>query len=317
MPSNEPSESRAAIMSLQVGPFDIPILVFAVMALMILGMFLIIFIQKLNTKKSEADIREAIGVINDKEVEIKMLFFEKRLAEKLGIPKDKTKLFLTVERLLIIAIVILSYLVVGVIGLGFVVAAAGMIIMENNLKKAIYESGVTRIGETVQFMDYFTPAVSSGQSASQAFLGYIQKLNEDNPQREYLVEYWDAKSNNDYSYETPEGIKDITAIYENALYNEEKGVEDYLYIIEEAKEDLFQKSVYYNDFNARVSEVIKPISWAYYIGVPAIILMLLSVVDDFWYTLAGLITAIVIVVLFLTFKFLMNRLTISSLHKIL
>lgn len=292
-------------------------LMLSIVAIIAVGLFLIFFVSALNRKKSENDIKNVINVLSENKSSVRTLFYEQKIIEKLNLPEDKVKIFVYAERALIILLIILSYMILGVVGLGIFAAVVILVMMDNKLKEQIYESGVTRINEVVAFMDYFTPAVSSGQSAKQAFMGYIQKLDPESNQRKLLIEYWNHKNENDYSYETPESIRDITSVYENALYNEEKGVDDYLYIIEEAKADLFQKSVYYNDFNSRVNEVVKPISWAYYIGVPIIIIMLFGMVGDFWFTFVGAVVMVLLVILFFSFKYLMNKLTINSLHQIL
>lgn len=292
-------------------------LILSIVAILAVGLFLIFFVSALNRKKSESDIKNVINVLSENKSSVNTIFYEQKIIEKLNLPEDKIKIFVYSERALLVLLIIMSYMILGVVGLGIFASVVILVMMDNKLKEQIYESGVTRINEVVAFMDYFTPAVSSGQSAKQAFMGYIQKLDPESSQRRLLIEYWNRKNENDYSYETPESINDITSVYENALYNEEKGVDDYLYIIEEAKADLFQKSVYYNDFNSRVNEVVKPVSFAYYIGVPIIIIMLFGMVGDFWFTFIGAITMVVLVILFFSFKYLMNKLTINSLHQIL
>lgn len=285
--------------------------------LLLIGVYLIIFFFMLNKKKSEHEVKNVLKTAIEDQDEIKLFFIEQQLVNKLGVNENQIKFFIYSERILAIVLFIASFIMFGMVGLGIFVCIGIVILMDNKLKEEIYESGITRIGETVAFMDYFVPSINSGNSAYQAFLGYIAKLDPDSETRELLIEYRNHKVNRDLDYQTPQSIKTITSIYENALYNEEKGVEDYLYIIEEAKQDLFQKQQYYNDYQAKVGEVLTPISYAYYIGVPAIIFMTMGSVGDFWTTIWGLVATIILVLFFFLFKYLVNKLNINTVRKIL
>lgn len=189
--------------------------------------------------------------------------------------------------------------------------------MDTQLKNQIADTGVNRIDDTVSFINAFTPQISSGKAAKQAFLSYIQSLPEESHTRVLLEEYVHAKDIGDYHYVTPAHISEMTTIYENALYNEEKGVNDYLYIIEEAKQDLFQKSEYYNEYKTRCNEVLRPIEISYYVGIPVIFIALFGTFHDFWFTPWGGAAAIIVLILFFLFKFTINRLNINTLHKIM
>lgn len=290
-----------------------------VFALVAVSIFVIIFIALANRKKEEEEVKDVIAAMSfgEDKSSFKMMAFEALLVAKLNLPKSRARIFVYALRVLLIALIVVAYLALGIIGIAIAASALILMIMEKKKQKAIEDSGVTHISETVSFMDYFVPQLSSGTSASQAFGSYIQKLSDDNPLKPLFVEYWDAKMNGDYTYETPERIRDIASVYEIALYNEEMGSEDYLYIIEEAKTDLFTKSTYYADYNSKVGEVLTPIQSAYYIGVPVIIILLLGSVGDFWYTIPGFVTAIVLVILFFAFKALCNRLAIKTIQAIL
>lgn len=292
----------------------------ALSAIVVLTIFVILFVSKLNKNKDEEDIRDVIAGMasgNDFTKNILIFQYERYLLTRLDIPRKSIKLFLYAERILLVTFAILSFIFFGVLGVGVVVCAIILVIMDNKLKDEIYRSGVTRLEDTIAFMDYFTPQVASGNSATQAFLNYVNRMDDDNPKKAVLEEYYNRKRNRDLSYEVPDSIKDIVSVYENALYNEEMGSENYIDIIQEAKEDLFQKNVYYTEYQSKTGEVLKPIELAYYIGVPAIIVLLFGSFGDFWFTLAGFITMIALIVLFFLFKFFVNKLAIDTIREIL
>ena len=247
---------------------------------------------------------------------IRMFSFEQYIVDKLKLPRERVRLFVYMLRIVIMCLFVFSYFAFGTAGVAIFLAIGILFAMENKKKYEIEKSGITRIADTVAFMDFFTPQIASGASAEQAFIRYIEKLDDKNEYRRLILEYLDAKKNQDYSYKAPTMIKDIVSVYENAVYNEEMGSSNYLYIIKEAKADLFQKSVYYTDYNSRVSEVLKPIEFAYYIGVPFIIFILFGSIGDFWFTIYGVITSFALLVLFYAFKALCNRLAIKTLHEI-
>lgn len=292
-----------------------------VFTLLLLIVYLILFVRGLNRKKETEEVENAIDLlVNNEEQKYseKNIFkFEHYIITKFNVPDDKIRTFVLAERAAVIALAVILYSFLGILGVTFFACIFIFIVMDNNKNDEIERSGVTHIQDTVAFMDFFTPQIASGSSATQAFNAYINKLDDDNQYKELLVEYINHKTDEDYSYETPELIKDITSVYEAALYNEKMGNSDYLYIIQEAKDTLFQKSVYYSDFNSKTLEVLKPIEMAYYIGVPAIAIMLYGSVGDFWFTIPGFITAIAVAVLFFCFKALCNKLAINTLHEIL
>lgn len=292
----------------------------ALLTLLLLSVYLVLFVHGVNKRREMEEVGSAIELLandGEKRTTKRTMRFERFLLSRFNIPEERASAFLLAERAMIIAIAVLLYTFFGVLGITIFFCAVTFFIMDNNKREEIERSGVTRIQDTVAFMDFFTPLIASGSSATQAFNAYLTKLDNDSPYKELLVEYIDRRSEEDYTYTTPEMIKDITSIYEAALYNEKMGSSDYLYIIQEAKDTLFQKSVYYSEFNSKTLEVLKPIELAYYIGVPAIAIMLYGSVGDFWFTLPGVLTAIAVAVLFFCFKALCNRLAIGTLHEIL
>ena len=292
----------------------------ALFTLLLLSVYLVLFVHGVNKRREMEEVGNAIELLaneGEKSTTRRTLRFERYLIFRFNVPEDKVATFLLAERAMIIVSAVLLYTFFGVLGITIFFCVVTFFIMDNSKREEIERSGVTRIQDTVAFMDFFTPLIASGSSATQAFNAYLTKLDNESPYKELLVEYIDRRSEEDYTYVTPEMIKDITSIYEAALYNEKMGSSDYLYIIQEAKDTLFQKSVYYSEFNSKTLEVLKPIELAYYIGVPAIAIMLYGSVGDFWFTLPGVLTAIAVAVLFFCFKALCNRLAIGTLHEIL
>ena len=96
-------------------------------------------------------------------------------------------------------------------------------------------------------------------------------------------------------------------IYDIAKYNEEKGINDYTYILNELSKDYAQKQVYYNSFMARIGE-IKPIMLSYYFGVPILIAISFGQTYSFWMGFGGYIVATLVLGLFGLFKFLIYKL---------
>ena len=295
--------------------------IMAIVAIVVLLAGIIAIVVAINKKHKESAIANALDSLDvlgkEEKKERFLLHFELKLMQKLNIDEEGSRLFLIIERAAIAIAVIILTMATGVLGITLVVCFVIYTIMDSRLKMKIENSGITRINDTIAFMDYFVPSIASGKSASQAFTGYIEKLDKETSTYTLLYEYWMAKDNGDISYSTPEPIKDICSIYENALYNEQKGVSDYLYIIEEAKMDLFQRSSYYNDFNSRMKEVIVPTSGAYYIGVPVIIAVLYGSFGSFWHTIWGVGTAICLVILFTLFQWLLNKLSSDTVDEIL
>lgn len=286
-------------------------------SLIALALFLVLLVRGINRKKEDDDVKNVIDILSKNEVyTIRMFSFEQYIVDKLKLPRERVRLFVYMLRIVIMCLFVFSYFAFGTAGVAIFLAIGILFAMENKKKYEIEKSGITRITDTVAFMDFFTPQIASGASAEQAFIRYIEKLDDKNEYRRLLLEYLDAKKNQDYSYKAPTMIKDIVSVYENAVYNEEMGSSNYLYIIKEAKADLFQKSVYYTDYNSRVSEVLKPIEFAYYIGVPFIIFILFGSIGDFWFTIYGVITSFALLILFYAFKALCNRLAIKTLHEI-
>ena len=144
------------------------------------------------------------------------------------------------------------------------------------------------------------PHISSGNSADQSLLGYIEYSRDVE-----LAEFYEHRFDPEYKLETH--LRQIVDIYDIAKYNEEKGINDYTYILNELSKDYAQKQVYYNSFMARIGE-IKPIMLSYYFGVPILIAISFGQTYSFWMGFGGYIVATLVLGLFGLFKFLIYKL---------
>lgn len=283
--------------------------------------YAIISVIIVTRKRNEAKIKDVLTELSNEgdteTIHMKMSGPEQFIVDKFHIKNTQVRYFVWTMRIIAIAAACLTFIIFGFMGIAFCGALLIWSIMDTQLKNQIAATGVNRIDDTVSFINAFTPQISSGKAAKQAFLSYIQSLPTESHTRILLEEYVHARDIGDYHYVTPAHISEMTTIYENALYNEEKGVNDYLYIIEEAKQDLFQKSEYYNEYKTRCNEVLRPIEISYYIGIPVIFIALFGTFHDFWFTGVGLVAALLVLGLFLLFKLTINRLNINTLHKIM
>lgn len=281
-----------------------PIVVLIVLSFLIVYIVCTILYIKGSHKRKE------IQLIMDtnKKTNFKTLGFEDRILKKLNIDPNKAKPIIYIERFLIVgclATALLALRGLALFGFGAIVIT---LYFDDAYKKAIYDSGITNIGKVTNFINFFVPHINSGNSADQSFLGYIKYSND-----EELANYYENKNN--LEYELPTHLKQIVDIYDIAKYNEEQGISDYTYILNELSEDMSQKQVYYNSFISRIGE-IKPICWSYYGGIPVLIIASLKNTKDFWLGAWGFVGGLALLTLFGLFKFLIYKLQKDSIVKI-
>lgn len=263
-----------------------------------LGVYITLFLVYLFRRKRSKEIESLIDIkYNEK---AKTFFFEEKLLKSLKIRPEKAKGFLFLERLILvflIAFILFSYRGIAIFFVGAIVTS---ILFDDLSKKVIYDSGISNVPNIMNFINYFVPHINSGNSANQSFLGYIEYSG-----NEELREFYENIDNPDYKI--PPHLKQIIDIFDIARYNEEKGISDYVYILDELSKDMSQKQTYYNNYVSRVGE-IKPICWSYYIGVPILILVSFQSTYSFWMGIWGWICSIVLLILFCIFKFLIYKL---------
>lgn len=231
---------------------------------------------------------------------MKLFFFENAFMSKFNIAPEKIKVFIYIERVILLSVVVTCLMFLR--GMAILIFGAILIIMVENdaYKNVIYESGITNVTKIVNFINYFVPHINSGNSADQSLLGYI-----DYSKDEDLAMFYENRDNIDYKLQPH--IRQIVDIYDIAKYNESKGISDYTYILNELSQDYAQKQIYYNGFISRIGE-IRPIEWSYYVAVPILIVASFSQTYDFWMGGGGFIVALLILILFGAFKFLIYKL---------
>ena len=263
----------------------------------ILTYFVVVFLALSGWEKRK---RLDIIITENRQSDMKLLFFEHLLLEKLHLKPENGTAVIYVERVVVATLLALSFLTLR--GLTILAFGAVLIILlaEDSYRKIIYESGITNISRIVNFINYFVPHISSGNSADQSLLGYIEYSRDVE-----LAEFYEHRFDPEYKLETH--LRQIVDIYDIAKYNEEKGINDYTYILNELSKDYAQKQVYYNSFMARIGE-IKPIMLSYYFGVPILIAISFGQTYSFWMGFGGYIVATLVLGLFGLFKFLIYKL---------
>lgn len=229
-----------------------------------------------------------------------VFFFEHMWLDKLRMDPEKSKVAIYTERVCIVIIFSLCIFVIRGLTLLAFGAVFIVVISEDAYRKVIYDSGITNINRIVNFINFFVPHINSGNSADQSLLGYI-----DYSRDEELAAFYEHRNDDDYKLQPH--LRQIVDIYDIAKYNEEKGISDYAYILNELAQDYAQKQVYYNSFVSRIGE-IKPIMLSYYFGVPILIVVSFAQTRNFWMGIGGYIVALITLILFGTFKFLIYKL---------
>ena len=273
-----------------------PLIVLTVLSLLIIYIVVALVYAKGSEKRKE------IQFIMDAQPEkrIRTLAFEDKILTNLKVDPNRVKMVIYFERILILCVVGIVFFYLRGLALALFGAIVISIYFEDAYRKAIYESGITNIAKITNFINFFVPHINSGNSADQSLLGYIEYSND-----QELVEYYENRDN--IEFELPPHLKQIVDIYDIAKYNEEQGIADYTYILNELSEDYAQKQIYYNSFISRIGE-IKPICWSYYIGVPILVIVSLRNTWNFWTGIGGYVVGFILLVFFLLFKLLIYKL---------
>lgn len=271
---------------------------------MVIGVLimLIVYIASVLIYIHGSEKRRELQVLMDTshDYEMKIFNFENEILQKLQVEPDKVKYAIYIERILILSGIAVAFWFLRGIALAAFGAILVSFIANDSYKKVVYESGITNINRITNFINYFVPHINSGNSADQSFLGYIEYSAD-----EELAAYYENRDNPDFKL--PTHLRQIVDIYDIAKYNEEKGISDYTYILNELSKDMAQKQVYYNNFVSRIGE-IQPIMWSYYIGVPILIFISFGQTYEFWLGAGGYIVSFILLALFAAFKFLIFKL---------
>lgn len=263
---------------------------------------LIVYIASVLIYIHGSEKRRELQVLMDTshDYEMKTFNFENEILQKLQVEPDKVKYAIYIERVLILSGIAVAFWFLRGIALAAFGAILVSFIANDSYKKVVYESGITNINRITNFINYFVPHINSGNSADQSFLGYVEYSAD-----EELAAYYENRDNPDFKL--PPHLRQIVYIYDIAKYNEEKGISDYTYILNELSKDMAQKQIYYNNFVSRIGE-IQPIMWSYYIGVPILIFISFGQTYEFWLGAGGYIVSFILLALFATFKFLIFKL---------
>lgn len=263
---------------------------------------LIVYIASVLIYIHGSEKRRELQVLMDTshDYEMKTFNFENEILQKLQVEPDKVKYAIYIERILILSGIAVAFWFLRGIALAAFGAILVSFIANDSYKKVVYESGITNINRITNFINYFVPHINSGNSADQSFLGYVEYSAD-----EELAAYYENRDNPDFKL--PPHLRQIVDIYDIAKYNEEKGISDYTYILNELSKDMAQKQIYYNNFVSRIGE-IQPIMWSYYIGVPILIFISFGQTYEFWLGAGGYIVSFILLALFATFKFLIFKL---------
>ena len=231
---------------------------------------------------------------------MKLMFYEHMFVDRFHLEPKRVRPVIYLERIAILLLIVVCLFYLRGLTVLVFGAVAATIFFDQATKNVIYESGITNVSNVVNFINFFVPHVSSGHSADQSLLGYIEYSKDED-----LALFYEHKD--DPEFVMQKHLRQIVDIYDIAKYNEEKGINDYTYILNEISQDYAQKQVYYNNFVARIGE-IKPIQISYYVGVPILIIISLGQTYDFWMGIGGALCAIGVLLLFVVFKYLIYKL---------
>lgn len=236
--------------------------------------------------------------------EIGLLPWEKLLVEKIEFDKNYLKPIVYLSRvLLIIGVLALGYFI-GAIALTLISGAIIIVLFNQKHKTLIHQAGVNYISTLNAFLDSYIPDISSGLSNDQAMLKYINGEEDED-----LFDWWVNKD--DPEYQVPIKWARVVEVYEMIRFNEERGIDDSLPIIEELQKDLNTKQEFYNQYKAKMGE-INPILLSYYVFVPIIMLISFNQNKDFWFTFYGLLASIGMIILFLASQFIIFKVRESA-----
>lgn len=281
-----------------------PLFVAGILLALLLYIILFLFAIKDRAKYNETQML----LKNNHESKVFTFDYENKVINYFHLKPEKVKIILYIERLLLIILCAVIFITLKGLAIALFGAIFVSLLFRDLYKKCIYKSGINNIGKITNFIDYFVPHINAGNSADQSFLEYIEYSRDVE-----LASYFENKDS--LEVKIPPHLKQIIDIYDIAKYNEEKGINDYTYILNEISQDISQKQTYYNNFISRIGE-IQPICFSYYIGVPILIAVSYSNTYTFWQAGGGYVVAAVLLILFTIFKFLIYKLQKKTIETI-
>ena len=293
-------------------------LVLVVLSGLLIMLLTILFVYVYKRHEQET-IKKKLGTSRKKNF-IKVFSFEEKIMQKIGIPKERWQLFSIGIKVILFLVAILSYKAVGWLGLVIVSCIAVNLYFNDKLAKLLRESNVESLDVTLDFITIFKAEVSSGSSVLIAMQKYIVQLESTRTwDKQFLNNYIDnpsiVKLYDKYDYAH---LNMVMYIYNMAAYAEEKGYSDTIETtIENIRNNIIKKKRYYNQYVAKSSEIIRPITVSYYVGIPFMVLTVMDSTNGFWTTFVGLIAAIVMFAIFFGFRFSVFKMSKSTMEGIL
>lgn len=246
-------------------------------------------------KRAKRD--KALQVVVKKD--ITLFFWEKALIDKLYLDKTYVKPVVYLFRIALVLVFLGAAYFFGTIA--FVIAVGAVIVLFMNRKTAdlINEAGINHISLLNTFLDSYVPSLASGLSNDQAMLKFINYMDDED-----LFEWWMNKD--EPSYKPKVRWKRIIEVYNIIRFNEERGIDDSLPIIEQMQKDLSVKQEYYNNYSSKMGE-INPIVISYYVFVPILLFISFTQTKGFWFSIWGVISSIILLVIFVISQFIIYK----------
>lgn len=232
--------------------------------------------------------------------------FEKSLLEATGMQKSKAKKYIILIRIIALSLMVVIVIKFGFIALFLFCGVLILIYSNTQNKKLIESTGINYIIIVNEFLDSYIPAISSGLSNDQAMLKFVHSQNDEN-----LFSWWVNRG--DPNFELDIKWKRISEVYEMVKFNEERGINDSLPIIEQMQKDLNSKQEFYDDYESKIGE-IKPIMLSYYIGLPIILAISWKQAASFWNSIGGLVCAFALSVLFFAYEMFLSKIRKSTIE---
>ena len=232
--------------------------------------------------------------------------FEKGLLEATGMQKSKAKKYIILIRIIALSLMVVIVIKFGFIALFLFCGVLILIYSNTQNKKLIESTGINYIIIVNEFLDSYIPAISSGLSNDQAMLKFVHSQNDEN-----LFSWWVNRGDPNFELDTK--WKRISEVYEMVKFNEERGINDSLPIIEQMQKDLNSKQEFYDDYESKIGE-IKPIMLSYYIGLPIILAISWKQAASFWNSIGGLVCAFALSVLFFAYEMFLSKIRKSTIE---
>lgn len=238
----------------------------------------------------------------------KLLGIERVILNKLKIKPNNVTFFIWLLRIVTFIVVIALLALFRGLALAGIAAIVVGIVFDQMTKDMVYRSGIENIPKVTNFLNSFIPNLRGGATPQQAMARYIDMTDD-----EELAEYIEDRYKE--GYVIPPSIKGITDAFLMAEESESKGMGNYVNTLNEMAEDYNSKTKYYNQFLGALGE-IKPISYAYYFGVPVVIYVSYGQTAEVWRGPWSWPMALALVGLFAAFKFLMYKIQSNTINKI-